>query len=91
MVRTVRARVTPRHPWARISRSTVHFATVMPCRFRCSHIFTLPYRHSGGRRPSGPGSQIPARISVSASSRSARRDGGRDRRAQYVRGAIAMP
>ncbi len=56
VVRTVRARVTPRHPWARISRSTVHFATVMPCRFRCSHIFTLPYRHSGGRRPFSSGS-----------------------------------
>jgi hypothetical protein len=51
VVRTVGGRGTTRHPWARISRSTVHFATVMPCRFRCSHIFTLPYRHSGGRRP----------------------------------------
>jgi hypothetical protein len=36
VVRTVRARVTPRHPFARISRSTVHRATVMPCRFSCS-------------------------------------------------------
>ena len=56
VVRTVRARVTPRHPCARISRSTVHRATVMPCRFRCSHIFKLPYSDSGLRRPraSGP-------------------------------------
>ena len=42
VVRTARARATPRQGPARISRSTVHFATVMPCRFRCSHIFTLP-------------------------------------------------
>jgi len=34
VVRTVRARVTPRHPFARISRSTVHRATPMPWRRR---------------------------------------------------------
>jgi hypothetical protein len=56
VVRTARPRVTPRHPLARISRSTAHRATVMPCRFRCSRIFRLPYRHSGGRRPFSSGS-----------------------------------
>ena len=56
VVRTLRARVTPRHPFARISRSTVHRATAIPCRRRYSHIFRLPYRHSGGRRPPWPGS-----------------------------------
>ena len=69
----------------------MHRATVMPCRFRYSHIFKLPYSDSGLRLPRAPGPQIPARISVKAASASARRDGGRDRRAQYVPGAILMP
>jgi hypothetical protein len=56
VVRTFRARVTPRHPFARISRSTVHRAAVMPCRRRCSHVFRLPYSDSGLRRPRSSGS-----------------------------------
>jgi hypothetical protein len=51
VVRILRARVTPRHRFARISRSTVHRATATPCRFRCSHIFRLPYSDSGLRGP----------------------------------------
>jgi len=51
VVRTVRARVTPRHRCARISRSTVHLAAGTPCRFKCSHIFKDPYSDSGLRRP----------------------------------------
>ena len=42
--------------WARLSRSTVHLATGMPCRFRYAHIFTVPYSDSGGRRPPTSGS-----------------------------------
>ena len=42
VVRTRRALVTPRQPCARLSRSTVHLATGIPCRFRCAHIFTVP-------------------------------------------------
>ena len=56
VVRTVRARVTPRHRLAAISRSTVHRATGIPCRFRCSHIFKLPYSDSGLRLPRASGS-----------------------------------
>ncbi len=41
--------------------------------------------------PRASGSQIPARTSVIAASRSARLEGGRVRRAQYVLGAILMP
>jgi hypothetical protein len=49
-------RVAPRQPQARLSRSTVHLATGMPCRLRYAHIFTVPYSDSGGRRPFSPGS-----------------------------------
>jgi hypothetical protein len=91
VVRTLRARVTPRHPCARISRSTVHLAAWIPCRRRWSRIFSDPYSDSGLRRPFPSGSQIPARTSVSQASRTARRDGGRETRAQRVRGAIFTP
>jgi hypothetical protein len=56
VVRTRRPLLTPRQPCARFSRPPVHLATGMPCRFRCAHIFTVPYSDSGGRRPFSSGS-----------------------------------
>ena len=76
MVRTFRAwRVLPRHPLARMIRSTVHLATLTPRRRRCPHALTAPYRDSGARRPSRPGSNIPASSPVTSASRTDRRDG----------------
>jgi hypothetical protein len=92
VVRTLRRpRTLPRHPLARISRSMVHRATWTPCRRRCPRAFTAPYSDSGRRLPSVPGSNIAASSFVSQASRTARRDGGRDRRAWNVRGEIAIP
>ena len=82
MVRVVRARVTPFHPLARISRSTVHLATRTPCRRRCAQVFSDPYSDSGLRLPSFPGSRIARSLAVSPASLTARPGGGRDLRAQ---------
>ena len=82
VVRTWRRPGTlPRHPLARISRSTVHRATCTPCRRRYPQAFTAPYSDSGFRLPSVPGSNTDLSSPVSQASRTARRDGGRDRRA----------
>ena len=75
MVRTRLARVTPTQPFERMIRSTVHRATVMPCRCRCAHIFNDPYNDSGFRRPCSSGSYSPAMTSVSTRSDRARFDG----------------
>jgi hypothetical protein len=40
---------------ARISRSTVHRAIVIPSRSRCAHIFNDPYSDSRARRPCSSG------------------------------------
>ena len=77
MVRTFRAwRVLPRHPLARMIRSTVHLATATPRRRSHPHALTAPWRDSGARRPFEPGSKIPARSPVTSASRTDRRDGG---------------
>jgi hypothetical protein len=60
-----------RHPLARMIRSTVHLATRTPCRRRCPHALTAPYKDSGARRPSRPGSNIPASIVVTAATAAA--------------------
>ena len=92
VVRAVPARVLPRHPFARISRATVHRAAVMPCRrSRYAWTFTAPYSDSGLRRPRSSGSKICASSPVTRASDSARAEAGLVRRAQYVRGAIFMP
>ena len=90
-MRTRLARVTPTQPFARMIRSTVHRATVMPCRCRCAHIFSDPYNDSGFRRPCSSGSYSPAMTSVITRSDRARFDGARLAQAQYVLGAIWQP
>ena len=63
----------------------------MPCRRRCPHAFTAPYSDSGFVRPRAPARRPRRSSPVSHASRTARRDGGRDRRAWKVRGEIAIP
>jgi hypothetical protein len=63
-------------------RSTVHRATVMPCRCRWPHIFNAPYNDSGFRRPCPSGSYKPAITSAITRSDSARFDGARVAHAQ---------
>ena len=81
-MRTFRGpRELPRHPLARISRSTVHRATLMPCRRRYPQALTAPYSDSGLRLPRSSGSNSSRSSPVSHASRSARRDAGLDSRA----------
>ena len=81
VVRTFRARLTPRHPFARISRSTVQRAGLMPCRRRCSHIFRLPTATPAGAGRAHRACRSPPG-SPSAPHQTRRLDGGRFLRAQ---------
>jgi hypothetical protein len=82
VVRTRFARVTPTQPFERMIRSTVQRATVMPCRCRCAHIFSDPYKDSGFRRPCSSGSYSPAMTSVITRSDRTRFEGARLAQAQ---------
>ncbi len=65
----------PAMPSSRISRSTVHRATLMPSRRSCSHTFRAPYT----RRPFLRSSHTRLICFFSHSSRRLRRDGSRSR------------
>ncbi len=54
----------------------------------CVQALTAPYSDSGLRRPPAPGSNMAASHRVTRASFRARRDGGMDFLAQYVRGVI---
>jgi len=58
-------------------RLTVHRATATPWRRSQPQALTAPYSDSGARRPSVPGSKIPASIVVTTASRSDLADGSR--------------
>ena len=72
MVRGFFPRSAPAHPWAAISRSTVHLATSWPCARRCNHILRAPNRRRN------LWSRAAAINSMISASRSARLDGSRD-------------
>ena len=75
------ARLRPRQPFARISRSIVHRATTMSWRASQPQIFTAPYSDSGLRRPRASGSNTARSSPLSHASFCARADGGRRRHA----------